>query len=148
MAKFNFRLQSVLNLKKSLENQQRNVFAAQRKALSDEEEKLEKLYVRLSDYEEEGRKLRESVLNIQDLLDNEVYLVRVKEYIALQKEEVRKASEKLEEERLKLIEMMKERKMYERLREKAFDEFIEEEKHSEAVSNDEHNSYVYGIKEA
>lgn len=148
MAKFTFRLQSVLNLKKSLENQQKNIFAAQRRTLDEEEEKLNNLCERLSEYEEEGRKLREDVLNIQDLLDNEVYIVRVKEFISLQKEEVRKASEKLEEERLKLVEMIKERKMYERLREKAFEEFVNEEKHSEAVSNDEHNSYVYGIKEA
>ena len=148
MAKFSFRLQSVLNLKDGLEKQQKNNFAVAKRRLDDEEEKLEGLYHRLADYEEEGRKLRKKTLMLQDILDNEVYIVRVKEFIEDQKVAVRMAEQRLEEEREKLVEIMKERKTYERLREKAFDEFLEEEKHSEAVQNDEHNSYVYGIKEA
>lgn len=148
MAKFSFRLQSVLNLKTALENQQKNAFAAARKRLDDEEEKLNMLYLRLEDYEEEGRNLRENVLSVQDLLDNQVYITRIKEYIDEQILAVKMAENRLEEERLKLVEMMKERKTYERLREKAFEQFLEEEKHSENIENDEHNSYVYSVKEA
>ena len=64
-----------------------------------------------------------------------------------QKVALKLAEQKLEEERLKLVEAMKEKKMYERLREKAYDTYLEEEKHDEGVINDEHNSYVYGTKE-
>ena len=146
MAKFSFRLQSVLNLKVRLEEQQRNNFSAARKRLDDEEEKLKALYERKDFYEEEGRAMRDKVLNIQDILDNETAIIRVKEYIDEQKAQVRLAEKRLEEERVKLVEMMKERKMYERLREKAFEEYLEEEKHDEGVVNDEHNSFVYGAK--
>lgn len=143
MAKFSFRLQSILNLKLRLEDQQKNAFAAARHALDIEEEKLNMLYGKLSDYEEEGRALRDETLVIRDLIDNENAISIVKDYIEDQKAEVRLAEKKLEEERLKLVEMMRERQTYEKLREKAFEEYLENEKHEEGVLNDEHNSFVY-----
>lgn len=143
MAKFSFRLQSILNLKLRLEDQQKNAFAAARHALDIEEEKLNMLYEKLSDYEEEGRALRDETLVIRDLIDNENAISIVKDYIEDQKAEVRLAEKKLEEERLKLVEMMRERQTYEKLREKAFEEYLENEKHEEGVLNDEHNSFVY-----
>lgn len=144
MAKFVFRLQSVLNLKVRMEEQQRLSFAAARKRLDDEEEKLNSLYVREAHYEEEGRIMREKSLVIQDILDNEVALVRVREYIDEQKVRVRQAEAFLENERIKLVEAMKERKTYEKLRENAFEEYLRDEAHTEGVENDEHNSFVYG----
>lgn len=146
MAKFVFRLQSVLNLKARLEDQQKNVFAATRKRLDDEEEKLKNLYGRKAFYEEEGRTLRAKTLNIQDIMDNETSIKKIGEYIEDQTAQVRLWEKKLEEEREKLVEMMREHKTYERLREKAFEEYLENEKHEENVITDEHNSYVYGAK--
>lgn len=146
MAKFSFRLQSILNLKLRLEDQQRNVFAAAKRALDEEEDKLNMLYVRLSSYEEEGRRLRDKTLVVRDLIDNEHAISLVKDYIEDQKAQVRLAEAKLEDERLKLVEMIKERQTYEKLREKAFEEFLEAQKHEEGVANDEHNSFVYKVR--
>lgn len=146
MAKFSFRLQSILNLKLRLEDQQRNVFAAAKRALDEEEDKLNMLYVRLSSYEEEGRRLRDKTLVVRDLIDNEHAISLVKDYIEDQKAQVRLAEARLEEERLKLVEMIKERQTYEKLREKAFEEFLEAQKHEEGVANDEHNSFVYKVR--
>ena len=148
MAKFSFRLQSILNLKLRLEEQQRNAFSQAKRRLDEEIEKLDGLYVRLSDYEAEGCRMREDTLKLQDILDNEEAIMRMKEFIEDQKAQVRLYEMRLEEERKKLVDLMQERKMYERLREKAFDAYLEEEKHIEGVENDEHNSYVYGVKEA
>ena len=147
MARFVFRLQSVLNLKTRLEEQQRNAFAAARRRVDEEEEKLNNLYGRLSFYEDEGRAMLSDTLHIRDIIDNENAIVIVKAYIEDQKVALSLAEQKLEEEREKLVEAMKEKKMYERLREKAFETYLEEEKHDEGVINDEHNSYVYGTKE-
>ena len=141
MARFVFRLQSVLNIKLRLEEQQKLDFAAARRRLDDEELKLAGLFDRLSFYEDEGRRLRDSNLILQDILDNEESIVRIKEYIVDQQKAVKKA------ERLKLVEAIKERKMYERLREKAFEEFMAEENHKESVENDEHNSFVYSRRQ-
>lgn len=145
MARFNFRLQSVLNLKKALEEQQKHVFHAAKRKLDEEEEKLQSLFSRLGDYEEEGRKMRSSTLSIMDIIDNENAILRIKEYIEEQKTQVALAKMRLEAEREKLVEMMKERKTYEKLREKAYENYLSEEKHEEMIVNDEHNSYVYGV---
>lgn len=148
MAKFTFRLQSVLNIKLRLENQQRNVFAQAQKHLNDEEEKLNNLVLRKNQYEDEGRELRSKSLHVDDIMENQNAIIRMSEFIDEQTANVILAEQKVEEERNKLVEMMQERQMYERLREKAFEEFLENEKHEEGVINDEHNSYVYGAKAA
>ena len=147
MAKFVFRLQSVLNLKSRLEEQQRNAFASARRRVDEEEEKLNTLYGRLDHYEEEGRNMLSDSLHVRDIIDNENAISIVKGFIEDQKIALKLAEQKLEEERLKLVEAMKEKKMYERLREKAYESYLEDEKHDEGVINDEHNSYVYGTKE-
>ena len=147
MARFQFRMQSVLHLKIRLEEQQKNAFAAAKKRLDDEIEKLSALYKRKEFYEEEGRRMRDDALSVQDLIDNGTAIVRMKEYIDAQTEKVMLCEQELEAERIKMVEMMQERKTYERLREKAFEQFLEDEKHEEGVINDEHNSYVYGTKE-
>ena len=147
MARFVFRLQSVLNLKTRLEEQQRNAFAAARRRVDEEEEKLNNLYGRLDYYQEEGRGMLHDSLHVREIIENEHAISTVKDFIEDQKLAVKRAEELLEIERLKLVDAIKERKTYERLREKAYDEYIEEEKHDEAVVNDEHNSYVYGMKE-
>ena len=145
MARFVFRLQSVLNLKTRLEEQQRNAFASARRRVDEEEEKLNQLYGRLSFYEERGRGMLIDSLHVREIIDNEHAISTVKEFIEDQKLEVKKAEELLEIERLKLVEAIKDRKTYERLREKAYDEYVEDEKRDEGIVNDEHNSYVYGL---
>ena len=145
MARFVFRLQSVLNLKTRLEELQRNSFAAARRRVDEEEEKLNMLYSRLSFYEEKGRGMLTDALHVRDIIENEHAISIVKEFIEDQKIEVKKAEELIEVERLKLVEAIKDRKTYERLREKAYDEYVEEEKREEGIVNDEHNSYVYGL---
>ncbi len=146
MAKFKYRMQSILNIKEKLEEQAKNEFAAARRRLDDEEEKLEELKQRKTGYEEEGRRLRLSALNILDLTDNKNAIDTMDEYIALQQIEVNKAAALLEEARIKLTEAMKEAKIHNRLREKAFEEFKKEINAQESKEIDELTSYTYGQK--
>lgn len=146
MAKFKYRMQNILNIKEKLEEQAKNEFAAARRKLDDEEEKLEELKQRKAGYEEEGRRLRMSALNILDLTDNKNAIDTMDEYIALQQIEVNKAAALLEEARIKLTEAMKEAKIHNRLREKAFEEFKKEINAQESKEIDELTSYTYGQK--
>ena len=146
MAKFKYRMQSILNIKEKLEEQAKNEFAAARRRLDDEEEKLENLKKRKAEYEEEGRRLRMSALNILDLNDNKNAMDTMDEYISLQQIEVNRAEAFLEEARVKLTEAMKETKIQNRLREKAFEEFKKEINAQEAKEIDELTSYTYGQK--
>ena len=95
--------------------------------MDEEEEKLELLFNRKAGYEEEGRRLREDSLNVQDIRDNRNAILQMDEYIAYQKVQVSKAEAELEKERQKLKEAMQERKIQEKLRENAFEAFMKEE---------------------
>lgn len=146
MAKFKYRMQSILEVKKKLEEQAKNEFAAARAALNEEEDKLEQLKKRKEAYEDEGRALRESTLNIMDIIENKEALLRMDEFIADQQLNVKRAEERMEEARLALQTAMQESKTQEKLREKAFDQFMKEENARESKEIDELVSYTYGRK--
>ena len=146
MAKFIYRMQNILNLKTKLEEQQKMEFAAARKRLDEEDEKLNLLFRRKANYEEEGRRLREDSLNVQDILDNRNALIQMDDYIAFQRIQVSKAEDALEIERQKLQEAVQERKIQEKLRENAFEVFMREENARESKEVDELVSYTYGQK--
>ncbi len=147
MAKFKYRMQSILNIKEKLEEQAKNEFAAARKRLDEEEEKMESLRQRKREYEEKGRELRQSTLNILELNENKAAIDRMDEFIALQQIEVNKAAAFLENARVKLTEAMQEAKIHNRLKEKAFEEFKKELNAQEAKEIDELTSYTYGQKQ-
>ncbi|MCM1156194.1 MAG: flagellar export protein FliJ [Roseburia sp.] len=144
MAKFVYRMQSILNIKVQLENQAKMELGRAQRRLLEEEERLQALYERKESYLEEGRKLRLDSLKVQSLRDNEYAVARMEEYIEAQKENIRRAEELVEEARQKLQEIMQERKMQEKLREKAFTQFMAQENAKESKEIDELTSYTYG----
>lgn len=146
MAKFVYRMQSILNIKNQMETQAKMELGQAQHRLNEEEERLEQLFDRKKYYLEEGRRLRADSLKVQSLRDNEYALSCMDEYIAIQKDNVRKAEKKVEEAREKLEEVMKERKAQEKLREKAFEQFVREENTKESKEVDELVSYTYGQK--
>lgn len=146
MARFRYRMQSILNIKLKMEVQAKQEFAAARLALSAEEEKLEALRVRKRQYEEEARILLSGGLCVRDIIDNKTAIVRMEENIKEQQLQVRMAEKQLEQARARLQEVMQERKTHETLREKAFQEFLQEENRKESKEIDELTSYTYGRK--
>lgn len=146
MSKFNYKMQSILNIKYKLEEQAKMDFAAARLRLDEEEEKLACLDRRKSDYENEGRQLRIDSLNVQELRDNKDAILQIEEFIVWQKTTVTEAQKELEKERQKLKQVMQERKIQEKLREKAFTTFVQEENARESKEVDELTSYTYGQK--
>ena len=154
MAKFRYRMQSILEIKKKLEEQAKNEFAAARAALNEEEDKLEQLKKRKEAYEDEGRALRENTLNIMDIIEifgsskEELHSLKrdLDEFIADQQLNVKRAQDRMEEARLALQTAMQESKTQEKLREKAFEQFVKEENKRESKEIDELVSYTYGRK--
>ena len=144
MAKFVYRMQSILNIKIQMESQAKMELGRAQRKLLEEEERLQKLYERKEAYLEEGREIRLNSLKVQSLRDNEYAVARMEEYIEAQKENIRRAEELVEEARQKLQEIMQERKMQEKLREKAFEQFMAEENAKESKEIDELTSYTYG----
>lgn len=144
MAKFRYRMQSILNIKYQLETQAKMELGKAQMALNEEQAKLERLIERKAAYLEEGRRMRRETLSVNDLRDNRNAVLIMDELIVAQRIEVAKAAEVVELARQKLTEIMQERKMHEKLKEKALLQFLDEEKAAEAKVVDELTSYTYG----
>ena len=71
MAKFNYRMQNILQLKEKMEEQERNNFAARRRALTEEEDKLRALIDKRNAVAEEGKWLRQTVIDVRSIRENE-----------------------------------------------------------------------------
>lgn len=146
MARFIYRMQSILDIKEKMEEQAKMEFAAARMHLDEEEEKLQSLYGRKAAYEDAGRELRRDSLKVLEILENREAITRMEEFIDIQQQRVKLAEEKLEDARYKLQIARQESKTQEKLKEKAFDEFIQEENAREAKEVDELTSYTHGRK--
>ncbi len=146
MAKFIYRMQSILDIKEKMEEQARMEFAAARMRLNEEEEKLQTLMQRKEAYEEKGRELRKDNLKVMEIMENREDIAAMEEFITLQKIQLKRAEEQFEAARRKLQTAMQESKTQEKLKEKAFDEFVREENAREAKEVDELTSYTHGRK--
>jgi flagellar FliJ protein len=139
-------MQSILDIKLKMETQAKQEFAQAKLILDREEEKLETLCARKREYEEYAKELLKGKLDLQEISDNNVAILRTEEFILEQKKRVSKAEQLLEKARLKLQEVMQERKVQETLKEKAFEAFLQEEKQQESKEIDQLTSYKYGQK--
>lgn len=144
MAKFTYRMQSLLNIQYQLETQAKMELGRAQMKLMDEEEKLQNLIDRKEAYIEEGRKIRSDALHVDDLRDNRNAVLIMDEMIEAQRAQVALAEKEVEAARLKLQEIMQERKMHEKLKEKALEQFMREENAAESKAVDELTSYTYG----
>ncbi|MDE7403999.1 MAG: flagellar FliJ family protein, partial [Lachnospiraceae bacterium] len=102
MARFIYRMQSILDIKAKMEEQAKMEFAAARMHLDEEEEKLQILKNRKASYEDKGRELRKDSLKVMEIMENRDAIARMEEFIAFQMQQVRLAEEQLEEARYKL----------------------------------------------
>ncbi len=144
MARFRYRMQSILDIKLKMETQAKQEFAAAQMRLNEEEERLAALRARRDGYEDQARRQLMGALNCRNMAENKEAILRMDEYIALQHIQIRKAEEKVEQARVKLAAVMIERKSHETLKEKAFEQFLMDEKKQESKEVDELTSYIYG----
>lgn len=144
MAKFVYRMQSLLNIQYQLESQAKMEFGRAQRRLDEEEKKLQILTDRKAAYLEEGRRMRSDRLHIMDLKDNRNAMLIMDDMIETQRGQVSQAQKVVEEARRKMQEVMQQRKMHEKLREKALAEYVREENAAEHKAVDELTSYTYG----
>ncbi len=144
MARFKYRMQSLLDIKSKLETQAKQEFAAAKMALDIENERLEELKKRKAFYEAEAEALLHGALQVQKIRDSKTAVLKMEDYIVIQKQQIRVAEAKVEAARQKLTGLMQERKMHEKLKEHAFEAFMQDEKKREGKEVDELTSYTYG----
>ncbi len=146
MAKYTYKLQTLINIKEKLEEQKKNELAVQNNKLNIEKSTLDSLYLELSDVLEEQEKKQSSKLNSFQIRQYIQYTNKIKleieeQIIVVEKEE--KIKEKI---RLELLEYTKAKKSLEKLKEKDYENYLEEEKRIEQKIVDEIVSYKYNSK--
>ena len=148
MARFVYRMQSVLNIKQQTENQTKMEFAVAQAELNEQLDILEEYIRRKENYLIEAEELRnEDKLKLQEILDNQYATAQMDVMIRQQSMVVEQYEQRVEKVRVKLTRNIQERKMQETLRERAFAEFLEEQKQEEAKENDQRTSFTYGQRQ-
>ncbi len=148
MARFVYRMQSVLNIKQQTENQTKMEFAVAQSELNTQIEILEEYISRKERYLQEAEELRnEESLKLQDILDNQYATAQMDVMIRQQSMVVQQYEQRVERVRVKLTRNIQERKMQETLRDRAYAEFLEEQKQEEAKENDQRTSFTYGQRQ-
>ena len=147
MAKFVFRLNSVLNLKLKLEEQEKIAYSLAAARVKEEEEKLQMLYVRREELVNSKRTLLSGVLSAKELNLTENAIKSTDGKISEQALILKKAEKNLENARIKLNNAIKERKIYEKLKEHAYEDWLKELEHTEQLEINELVSFRHGTKQ-
>lgn len=139
MAKFVYKMQSLLNIKEKLEDQAKTAYGLAKATLNEEEEKLQQLIARKNQYIENKRQEMSSSINVHELTQLEHAIKSMEYRIAEQVLVVKQAEKNVQLAQAKLENAMKERKIQEKLREHALEDFIKE---MEAADQQEINELV------
>ena len=148
MARFVYKMQSILNIKQKIESQTRMEFSMAQTELNKQLDILDEYIRRKQQYLQEAEDLRtEESLKLQDILDNQYATAQMDSMIRQQAKVVEEYEAKAEQVRIKLARNIQERKMQETLRDRAFAEYLEEEKQEEFKENDQRTSFTYGQRQ-
>ena len=106
MAKFQYKLQSVLDIKQKLENQEKIAFGLATAKLLEEQDTLQKLMLQKAGYDRQARKLLEGSINLLEINSCRKAVETMKTRIRAQVFEVHKAEKQLDIVRQRLNEVM------------------------------------------
>ena len=99
MARFRYKMQSILDIKEKLETKAKQDFAQANQRLMEEEEKLDALKRRKDAYLEEGIQIRLQVIDVRKIRENKMAVMKMDEYILQQSKEIAKAQKQVERAR-------------------------------------------------
>ncbi|WP_075679100.1 flagellar export protein FliJ [Roseburia sp. 831b] len=147
MAKFQYRMQNILDVKLKIESQAKIAYGIANAKLEEEQMKLQKLIIRRAGYEQQAKELMMGNIDIQEVRNCRKAIDTMKSLIRTQMMQVHVAEKNLEAARKRLNDVMVERKTHEKLKEKAFETFKQELQYAENKEIDELVSYTYHGKE-
>lgn len=143
MAKFVYRMQSILDIKIKLENQAKIAYGVANSKLVEEQEKLREILARRAAYENEAKELVSGTINVVKIRENKRAIDVIKSQQRTQMMNVHVAEKNVEAARKHLNEVMTERKTHEKLKERSFEQFKQELQYAENKEIDELVSYSY-----
>ena len=141
MARFKFRLQSVLTVKEKVEDLKKNEFGKAVSALAEARAKKAEMEAMRENCIDEFRKGIDEGIDPTAFKRYNLYIEKIKLMIKRQEQVIAEAEAYVEEKRAELVEAMRDRKTLETLRDNDFEEFLSEEKKQEQKIVDEIVSY-------
>ena len=147
MAKFVYRMQNILDIKQKLERQAKADYGLANAKRIEEQQKLQKIIVQKSGYENRARELVSGSICVNDIRENKRAIESMKVIMRRQLQEVQNAERQVEAARARLQEIMTDRKTHEKLKEHAFEAYMLERGQEENKIVDELVSYTYHEKE-
>jgi len=143
MAKFNFKLQSVLDLKIQMEDNKKNEFGSAVQKLEYEKKVLENIkHEKEKNIDVFGNELKNKA-KVSTIRQINNYICLLGQKIEVQKENVNKASDIVDKKREELLEAVKERKIMDKLKEKEYCLFLKQELKEEQKIIDEIISFKH-----
>lgn len=146
MAKFVFKLKNILDIKQKLEDQAKIAYGEANAKLRQEEQILQTLMVQRTKYEKRAVDLVKGTISVRDIRENKQAIDVMKSRIRTQMMAVHAAENQVEAARLKLEEVMIERKTFDKLQEHAFEDFKCQVAYEENQAVNELVSYTYHDK--
>lgn len=148
MAKFIYRMQSILDIKYKLEEQAKQHYMEVRVRLNDAIDGLNALNVRKEAYFKTYRKLLSVKLDVLEIETCKNAILIIDEYIAEQQCKIYQIEQELEQALEAMNEAVKERKIHEKLKENQFEVFLQELNREEIKEIDQLVSYQYNNRDA
>lgn len=147
MAKFIYRMQSILDIKYKLEEQAKQHYMSVRTRLNAALNELEVLNKRKEEYFNTYRELLAKKLDVLEIETCKNAILIMDEYIEEQQMKVSQIEQELNKAVDAMNIAMKERKIYEKLREHQFEEFLQELNREEMKEIDQLVSYQYNVRD-
>ncbi|NLJ99585.1 MAG: flagellar export protein FliJ [Tissierellia bacterium] len=140
MTNFNFRLEKVLDYKKTVEDYKKGEYGTAKKKLDDEKDKLDTFnqYKNNMKLEMSSSAVRTKVGNLAMYSS---YINDITRKIEKQEQVVDKTKEELETVKEEMIAAVQEKKIFEKLKEKEYEKYLFERKKIEEIQTDTLVSY-------
>lgn len=143
MQKFEFRLESVRNLKVQMEDNAKNNLALASRELEKQKDHLSGLQTTRESSIRELNSVVDKGISINQIKLYNNYLSLLKRKITNQKENVNNAQIHVDIKRESLVKAVQERKILDKLRDKKYEEFLKEQSKAEQLLIDELNSFKF-----
>ncbi|MFH1860545.1 MAG: flagellar export protein FliJ [bacterium] len=146
MARFNFKFQHILNIKKHKENLLQEELSQLKRSFQHEESVLWGIEDKTRECLLKIKELQTGMISIQKIMDYHNFLSGLNKDIAAQKNRLESLSTEINDAISKLVHASQERKVFEKLRERKWDEFQSEVNKEEQEFMDEIASIGYERK--
>jgi len=120
---FNFRLQTILDVRKTMEEKALSEFSEQKKEFQKEKEILQSIQHQKKELIDALREIQGKTVNVSEINMNSESIKKYQKNEAVQKERVLEAKEKVNIKREELLEVTKKRKAMEILKTKQFERY-------------------------